>query len=155
MITKYSKNSKIIRAIQEAEEYSTNLKSDIKEKVEKNLLSMDEELKLIKNAIDLKSENLTEKIERSAIKSKNSSPLDLKKKLPIQINKLCHKKEQRSSAIRAAKNLSFNSTPSQLKQQKEKISKLTGEDLNNLCSSAKKTVKTRKILLLLFKILIF
>lgn len=131
------------RAIEEAEKFLENLSVDAKEKAESNLLSMDEELKLIKNAVDLKLENMnghSDKKLNESIKSKNSSPLDSKKKLPIQINKLCHKKEQRSSAIKAVKNLTNNSTPSQFKQQKEKISKLTGDDLDKLCSSAKKTV---------------
>ncbi|RNA20348.1 hypothetical protein BpHYR1_018341 [Brachionus plicatilis] len=150
IISKYSKNPKMTRAIEEAEEYLKSFKafdSKLNENKDKNLLSMDEELKLIKNAFDLKSENLNENSEKSideSAKTKISSPLDSKKKLPIQIDKLCHKKEQRSSAIKAAKNISINSTPSQLKQQKEKISKLSGEDLDKLCSSAKKTYELIK-----------
>ncbi|CAF0937229.1 unnamed protein product [Brachionus calyciflorus] len=159
--SKSVKNSKLRQAIEEADkslsilnQVVTNEFKGDETKNDNSLPSMEEELKLIRNAFDSKLENNTNQEvlngsnanseTKKEKKSVQNSPIDSNKspnskRLPIQINKLCNKKQTRDSAIKAANTLNALSTPTQLKQQKAKVSKLSGEELINYCSSAKKT----------------
>lgn len=159
-----TKNSKMLKATEEAEQallkrqlFNSNddLTKDL-EKMHKSLLSMDEELKLIKNVFGNKetsnesfldsnnsdfdtNQALTESPKEAAsnsnaIRSRRASAL------AIQVDKLCNKKQQRTSAIVAASNFNNQKTPTQLQKQRSKISNLSGHDLDKIYDSSKKTV---------------